>query len=258
MSSSTSAEKKLSDQCSPTSPFVEYNATDAPNISNPYGTKRSYSQTKVITAPLSPRSWQALSPSASSTIQPSYSANVVGGTAVNRPASRYMPRQTSLDNPSCYTGTDLSIFANNDGGSQTSDRFRQTMERNGNNFPPELSYATLRRPCIQNDKRYALGNLNFYLDGNDNSNSFSRQSVERHVNRYPLSRQPSDCSSTSTVGTLNEGECNIKSGVSYNMLRDNRTSGLPTKASSKLESSYSSICSTLGDNDENNKVQDEY
>ena len=129
---------------------------------------------------MSPRSWQALSPSASSTIQPSYSANVVEGTTVSRPASRYMLRQTSLDNPSCYIDADFSTFPNNDGESQTSDRFRQTMERNGNNIPAELSYVTLRRPCKQNDKGY--------LNGNDNSMAFSRQPVDRQANRYPLSR----------------------------------------------------------------------
>ena len=237
-SSSTSAAQDFPDQFSPTSsnatPFKKYTFDQ---FSDSGATRRSQSQVGMMEALMSPR--QVLSPSSSKIIHPSQSASLVGAVPSGY-ASRYLPRQISLDNSKNHNHENripLRKISANESDTQLFE----------NQIPHELNFVTLRRP----PKR--LGRVQTDKDNvkNESENQSLRQSIERQSNHIPLRRQTSGSSSTCNLGNFNENETPVRIGLDYNMLKDRSTNGRKNTPLVKNGSNHSSFCSTLEDNDEN-------
>ena len=250
-----SSEKDFSGQfLSPTSSntllFRRDNSTGPRKISNSYETKRSTSQAGIIDALMSPR--QVLSPSSSKIIHPSQSASTVGVYS-RRVPSRYVQRQVSLDNSSSDStaANEFTPFPINDHRSSIDHRnsiYEMNNDSFGTKLPQELSFVTLRRPY----KRYDTSRPN-----KDEAvvNSISKNCgpiTDTQVNHFPLTRQMSGSSSTSTIGGGNilENDATTRIGLDYSVLKEKCNNGRNNKSLIKSGSSYSSICSTLGENEE--------
>jgi len=191
----------------------------------------------MMEALMSPR--QVLSPSSSKIIHPSQSVSLVGVIPPGY-ASRYLPRQISLDNSQNYNH-DNRIPVNKITTNETDNDLFE------NNIPHELNFVTLRRP----PKR--VGNIQSDTErlNKESENRYLRQSSERQGNYFPLRRQTSGSSSTSIQGSLNENETPLRSGLDHNILIDKSMNGRQSKNLNKNGSNYSSFCSTFGENDEN-------
>jgi len=237
-SSSTSATHDFTDQFSPTSSNASpFRQSTIEKLSDLGETRRSQSQAGMIEALMSPR--QVLSPSSSKIIHPSQSASFVGGVPPGY-ASRYLPRQISLDNSQSYNHEN-KIPLNK---ITTNEIDHNILE---NNIPHELNFVTLRRPPKRLDKiKSGKEKTN-----NELENQFLRQSIERQDNHFPLRRQTSGSSSTSTQGNLNENETPVRSGLDHNILKDKSMNGRQNRYLNKNGSNYSSFCSTFGENEEN-------
>ena len=239
----------LSPTSSNTSLFRRDNSIGPRKISNSYETKRSTSQAGIIDALMSPR--QVLSPSSSKIIYPSQSASTVG-VYNRRVPSRYVQRQVSLDNSSLdSTANEFTPFPINDHRSSIDHRnsiYEMNNDSFGTKLPQELNFVTLRRPY----KRYDTSRPN-----KDEAvvNSISENcgpSTETQVYHFPLTRQMSGSSSTSTLGGGNilENDAPTRIGLDYSVLKEKCNNGRNNKSLIKNGSSYSSICSTLGENEE--------
>ena len=118
----------------------------------------------------------------------------------------------------------------------------------GTKLPQELTFVTLRRPY----KRYDTSRPN---KDEGAANSISKNcglSTETQVHHFPLTRQMSGSSSTSTIGGGNilENDATTRIGLDYSVLKEKCNNGRNNKSLIKSGSSYSSICSTLGENEE--------
>jgi len=237
-SSSTSAAQDFSDQFSPTSsnasPFRK-NTFD--QLSDSRDTRRSQSQVGMMEALMSPR--QVLSPSSSKIIHPSQSASLVREVPSGY-ASRYLPRQISLDNSINHNHEDripLRKISANESNTQSFE----------NKIPHELNFVTLRRPPKRLDRvQPEKDDVNGISE-----NQILRQSMERQSNHIPVRRQMSGSSSTSTLVNVNENETPVRIGLDYNILKDTSTNGRKNTPLVKNGSNHSSFGSTFGDNDEN-------
>jgi len=200
-------------------------------------TRRSQSQVGMMEALMSPR--QVLSPSSSKIIHPSQSASLVR-EAPSGYASRYLPRQISLDNSQNHNHENqiqLRKFSANESDIQSLE----------NKIPHELNFVTLRRPPKRLGR--AQPEKDNVYDKNENQSLW--QSIERQNNHIPMRRQMSGSSSASTLVNVNENETPVRIGLDYNMLKERSTNGRKNTPLVKNGSNHSSFCSTLGDNDEN-------
>jgi len=109
----------------------------------------------------------------------------------------------------------------------------------GTKLPQELNFVTLRRPY----KRYDTSRPN-----KDEAvvNSISENcgpSTETQVYHFPLTRQMSGSSSTSTLGGGNilENDAPTRIGLDYSVLKEKCNNGRGNKSLIKSGSSYSSI-----------------
>ena len=233
----------LSPTSSNTSLFRRDNSIGPRKLSNSYETKRSTSQAGIIDALMSPR--QVLSPSSSKIIYPSQSASTVG-VYNRRVPSRYVQRQVSLDNSSLdSTANEFTPFPINDHRSSIDHRnsiYEMNNDSFGTKLPQELNFVTLRRPY----KRYDTSRPN------KDEAVVNSISTETQVNHFPLTRQMSGSSSTSTLGGGNilENDAPTRIGLDYSVLKEKCNNGRNNKSLIKSGSSYSSICSTLGENEE--------
>ena len=112
---------------------------------------------------------------------------------------------------------------------------------------PELNFVTLRRPAKRLGKNQPTKDRN----GSEDENQNLRQSKETQANHFPLRRQTSGSSSSTTLGKLNENETPLRSGLDHNMLKDKSINGRQNRSLHINGSNYSSFCSALGENDEN-------
>ena len=234
----------LSPTSSNTSLFRRDNSIGPRKISNSYETKRSTSQAGIIDALMSPR--QVLSPSSSKIIHPSQSASTVGVYS-SRVPSRYVQRQVSLDNSSSDStaANEFTPFPINDHRSSIDHRnsiYEMNNDSFGTKLPQELNFVTLRRPY----KRYDTSRPN------KDEAVVNSISTETQINHFPLTRQMSGSSSTSTLGGGNilENDAPTRIGLDYSVLKEKCNNGRNNKSLIKSGSSYSSICSTLGENEE--------
>lgn len=243
-SSSNYASQDFSDTFSPASSNASlFRRNASGQFSDSCDPKRRNSQAGMTDALISPR--HILSPSSSTILQPSQSASIVGGND-KRSTLRYVPRQTSLDSSYTSTANNLSPFSNNDRNipMNRNPSYEMTIDSFDGNIPQELSYVTLRRPRKKPDfESSGLGNTIIRQSSN--------QSIEGPKTHFPLKRQMSGSSSTSTIGNLIENDIPVRSGLEYGILKDKCNNGRQNVSSVKNGSSYSSICSTLGENDEN-------
>ena len=253
-SSSTSTTKDLLAQYSPTSStssFSQCNAVNRGQSSDPFSTKRSNSQARITSPLMSPR--QVLSPSSSKILYPSQSLSLIGGGNTSL-LSRYMPRQTSLDSSYNSNMSNLSTLPNTDHEKEIgrTQNYEMNPELYKNKIPHELNFVTLRKP----NRRSA--NLNNDAKGysNENSQQPPSQATEKQENYYPLYTQMSGSSSTSTISNLIENENPATTRLDYRIRKENGSSELKNEPSARYTSSRASICSTLEDNDDNNKIQD--
>ena len=237
-SSSTSATQDFSDPSSPTSSTVSpYRNHTFDKFSDNGETRRSQSQAGIMEALMSPR--QVLSPSSSKIIHPSQSSNFIGGTPSGY-ASRYLPRQISLDNSQNFIHENRIPFSRTLSNETDNDLFN-------NNIPHELNFVTLRRPSKRLGKNQPTKDRN----GSEDENQDLRQLAEGQANHFPLRRQTSGSYSTSTLDNLNENEIPLRSGLDHSMLKEKSINGRQNRSLHKNGSNYNSFCSTLGENDEN-------
>ena len=246
-SSSNYASQDFTDQFSPTSSsssLFKRNAATKGQLTDSCDSKRRNSQARIMDALMSPRHF--LSPSSSTIIQPSDFSNTVGGKD-KRSTPRYIPRQISLDSSHNPNFNNSSSNDHRNIQLNRTPSYEMTIESFECNLPQELNYVTLRRPRKTMDR--------IKVETKDVDNEKTKQSsslsIEGSKNPFPLKKQKSGSSSSSTIGNLAENDIPARSGLEYSILKDKRNTERPNTALVKNGSSHSSLCSTLEETDEN-------